>query len=208
MNPIETIDINFHQRVAIAYGEMKHNPEGKAVRQAYFQLAVETISQYQMILTYGLQVEFSSTESPYKWPNDALADIANNNHLFVTPIGENFGSNEDFKPTGNPLLNESSFYISGQPALINDLFRVVHGYFGHFKGRSGFRALGEENAYRYHCTMFSPLAQKALTTETRGQNSWLNYGPHGEHNQNAKQADTIFADQKTGLLPAFCMEAY
>jgi hypothetical protein len=128
--------------------------------------------------------------------------------LFVTPTAGNFGTGKDFNPAGNPLLDESGYYISGRPALINDLFRVIHDYFGHYKGGNGFRALGEENAYRYHCGMFSPLARKALTTETRGQNSWLNYGPHGEHNRTASESETIFADQKTGLLPEFCYKFY
>lgn len=37
--------------------------------------------------------------------------------------------------------------------------------------------------------------------ETRGQNSWVNYGPHGEANRTASSGTTVFADQKTGLLP-------
>src|SRR5699024_7473124 len=43
----------------------------------------------------------------------------------------------------------------------------------------------------------------AITTETRGQNSWLNYGKYGEQNRNAKVEDTIFADQKIGLMPSW-----
>jgi hypothetical protein len=40
-----------------------------------------------------------------------------------------------------------------------------------------------------------------MTTETRGQNSWLNYGPHGEANRTARTEDTVFAPQKVGILP-------
>ena len=56
--------------------------------------------------------------------------------------------------------------------------------------------------------MFSNEAIPALTSETRGQNSWLNYGPHGERNRTALGKDTIFADQKTGLLPSWAWEDY
>jgi len=49
--------------------------------------------------------------------------------------------------------------------------------------------------------MYSPEARKAMTSETRGQNSWVNYGPHGETNRSASQGATKYADQKTGLLP-------
>lgn len=84
---------------------------------------------------------------------------------------------------------------------MNDIFRVVHDYFGHAKEGVGFRADGEENAWRSHASMYSPDAAPAATTETRGQNSWLNYGPHGDKNRTAATADTVFADQKVGLLP-------
>ena len=40
-----------------------------------------------------------------------------------------------------------------------------------------------------------------MTSETRGQNSWVNYGPHGEANRTASGANTVYADQKAGLLP-------
>src|SRR5262249_10272335 len=76
-------------------------------------------------------------------------------------------------------------------------------YFGHFKEGVGFRADGEENAWRSHAAMFSELARGALTSETRGQNSWLNYGPPAEHNKTASPADTIYAPQKVGLMPAW-----
>ena len=45
-----------------------------------------------------------------------------------------------------------------------------------------------------------------MTVETRGQNSWVNYGPHGETNRTASAADTVYADQKIGLLPEWVSE--
>jgi hypothetical protein len=83
---------------------------------------------------------------------------------------------------------------------VNDVFRAIHDYYGHAKEGLGFRADGEENAWRAHASMFSPLARMAMTSETRGQNSWLNYGPHGEHNRKARTEDTIFAPQKIGVM--------
>jgi hypothetical protein len=74
--------------------------------------------------------------------------------------------------------------------------------YGHFAyGNPFFRAPGEERAWALHSGMYSPEARRAMTSETRGQNSWLNYGPHGEANRTASTPDTIFADQKTGLMP-------
>src|SRR5690606_22589305 len=73
--------------------------------------------------------------------------------------------------------------------------------FGHGLEGAGFRADGEENAWQAHVRLFTGAAVAAITTETRGQNSWLNFGPYGERNRTASVEDTIFADQKTGLMP-------
>ena len=66
---------------------------------------------------------------------------------------------------------------------------------------NGFRAEGEENAWRSHAAMYSPLARGAMTSETRGQNSWVNFGPYAAANKHASAADTHYADQKIGLMP-------
>lgn len=104
----------------------------------------------------------------------------------------------------NPLLAVvPGEQISGRPVQVNDIFRIVHDYFGHVKDGVGFRAGGEENAWRSHWAMFSPLARMALTTETRGQNSWVNFGPSAEANKTATTATTVYAAQKVGLLPSW-----
>jgi hypothetical protein len=56
-----------------------------------------------------------------------------------------------------------------------------------------------------HKQMYSPEAQKALTAETRGQNSWVNYGPLGEQNR-ANPGATTYAEQKAGLMPDWVVE--
>lgn len=197
------VDEDRARRIAAAYDRMLHAPDNPEVRAAYKQLAVETIAQYRKILETGLKVEFipAGEPDPYGNPRNVILDVVNNNHIWVFSTREGFGSDASFDPSGNPLMEETEFEISGQKALVNDLFRVVHDYFGHVKDGVGFRASGEENAWRSHWAMFSPLARKAMTTETRGQNSWLNFGPRGDKNRKAKTEDTTFADQKTGLLP-------
>ena len=55
--------------------------------------------------------------------------------------------------------------------------------------------------------MYSPEALPAMTTETRGQNSWVNFGPHAAQNKGASAADTVYAPQKTGILPDWVMQA-
>ena len=48
--------------------------------------------------------------------------------------------------------------------------------------------------------LFTDTATPKMIPETRGQNSWVNYGPHGEANR-ANQKETVYADQKIGLMP-------
>lgn len=58
----------------------------------------------------------------------------------------------------------------------NDRFRAVHDVFGHAATGRGVDRHGEEAAYLSHRQMFSHAARAALASETRGQNSYLNYG--------------------------------
>ena len=211
-NPPQTykvVDKARAAKIAAAYAEMPHAPNDPQVKAAFEQLGKETIAQYEAILASGIRfefVDFAATGDPYPNPRQAIMDVIDNNHMYIFSTRDGFGSNEEFDPANNPLLAETEFMISGKKALVNDLFRAVHDYFGHLKDGNGFRAKGEENAWRAHAAMFSPLARRALTTETRGQNSWLNFGPHGESNRTAVTSDTVFADQKTGLLPEWASE--
>jgi hypothetical protein len=54
--------------------------------------------------------------------------------------------------------------------------------------------------------MYGPEARRAMTSETRGQNSWLNFGPYADQNATALGADTVFADQKAGLMPDWTVD--
>lgn len=200
------VDPKFASRVATAFDKMKHQPNHPEVRAAYDALARELPGQYDaMAKKGGVKVDFMGDTDPYAVnPRLATQDIADNKHLSIYPTEDGFGSS-NFDPAGNPLLDDSGRAISGQPAKVNDLFRAVHDYYGHAKEGLGFRASGEDNAYRAHQSMFSPEAARAMGTETRGQNSWVNFGPEGEFNRTASGADTIYADQKTGLLPNWAL---
>lgn len=204
------VDPERAKRIAAEFDKLEHNPQDPEVRAAYEALARETIAQYQAVVDSGLEVEFidyAKQGDPYEAsPRLMTEDVRDNNHMWVFSTRDGFGSDQEFDPVNNPLLAETEFVISGKKALVNDLFRVVHDYFGHVKEGVGFRADGEENTWRAHSAMFSPLAQRALTTETRGQNSWVNYGPYGESNRKASSGDTHYADQKIGLLPLWVSE--
>jgi hypothetical protein len=190
--------------IAEEYGRMKHNPKDPAVMSAYQDLADETLAQYQAIKDSGLEIEFIRGVNPYKdSPRMLMDDIKNNNHLYVYSTRDGYGESgitaRDMME--NPLLAETDVVIGGQKALVNDLFRIVHDINGHNMHGVGFRADGEENAWRSHSMMYSPNARRAMTNETRGQNSWVNYGPDGDANRAATDVDTVYAPQKIGLMP-------
>lgn len=190
--------------IAQAFDEMAHDPQHPEVAKAYSAMANETLAQYHAIKDAGVKFEFLDPSKPDPYhgnPREMTEDVRNNKHMWVFPTDAGFGSNAAFDVADNPLLANSGESWNGKPATINDIFRGVHDYFGHVKEGVGFRADGEENAWRSHSSMYSPLARKAMTTETRGQNSWVNYGPHGGVNRTAKSEDTHFADQKIGILP-------
>lgn len=207
------VDPELATRIADAYEQMEHNPSDPAVKEAYENLIQQTMAQYQALVDAGYEFWFIDTsrddnleylESPW----NAMRDIAQNQQMGVFPTNEGFGTDAQFDADKNPLLADTGLMwpvggVDGemQPVMANDLFRAVHDAFGYGLEGAGFRARGEENAWQAHSRLFTGSALGAITSETRGQNSWFNYGPHGEKNRNAKIEDTIFADQKTGLMP-------
>lgn len=185
-------------QIAKAFEEKKHDPNDPAVKAAYDALIKETADQYKFLKSKGLKFTPMKPDMPNPYPTseDMMKDLAENKHLYYFPTESGFGT--DVKYGDHPLLQTVD--IDGEKIPANDMFRIVHDYFGHGKEGYKFGSKGEENAWRQHMKMFSPEAQKALTTETRGQNSWVNFGPHGEANR-ANPNQTRYADQKAGLLP-------
>ena len=198
-------------QIAKAYAEMKHEPNNPLVKASYDAMLAETMAQYHHAKKHGYNFEFwdpKTENDPYEAsPRLATEDVNNNRHIFIFPTAVGFGSDEEMKSQlgQNPLLADSGERWNGQKVTLNDIFRAVHDLYGHAKEGVGFRADGEENAWRAHAAMYSPLARGALTSETRGQNSWVNFGPHGEKNKKANPVDTVYADQKIGLMPSWTM---
>ena len=202
-------------RIADAYAAMPHAPNDPKVKAAYANLIKQTIAQYKALESAGYKFWFMdmSREDNQEYassPWNAMRDIRANKQMGVFPTADGFGSNDEVKFKNNPLEEPTEFKwpkggLDGplETVYANDLFRAVHDAFGHGLEGSGFRARGEENAWQAHVRLFTGSAVGAITSETRGQNSWLNYGPNGETNRTAKVEDTVFADQKTGLMPAW-----
>jgi len=196
--------------IAAAYDMMEHNPTGPAVKRAYDAMIEETMGQYRALKDAGVEFKFlkEGMDDPYAAsPAMGYQDIIENGKLWVFPTDFGFGTNTSFDAAENPLLKSVGKVGDKSDAVANDAFRAVHDAFGHFgSGNPFFRRQGEERAFLEHSRMYSPAAIGAMTSETRGQNSWLNSGPFGMSNRTANTSDTVFADQKSGLMPSWTSE--
>lgn len=195
------------QQIAQEYERMPHAPNDPTVASSYDALKRETLAQYQHAVNNGYNFEFyPQGHDPYpNSPREAVLDLHRNNHMYVYPTETGYGSSGD-DPPDHPMLEQTGLDWGGRPVTYNDAFRAVHDLYGHAKEGVGFRHDGEDNAYRQHAAMFSPQALPAMTAETRGQNSWVNFGPYGEQNQTAGQGDTVYAPQKAGVMPDWTMD--
>lgn len=203
-------------RIAQAFEDMKHDPNDPAVKASYDALGKEVEAQWNALKATGLKVEWikpdkdGNMKDPYAdSPRRAEMDVSEHNHWYGFPTDAGFGNGDEASKEAmknNPLLRETGETIDGRKVVVNDLFRIVHDMFGHIKEGNGFRADGEDNAWRSHVAMFSDAAKPAMTSETRGQNSWVNFGPNAEKNKHANAADTVYAPQKIGLMPNWTWE--
>jgi hypothetical protein len=195
--------------IASAYDMMRHDPTNPDVRRAYDAMIGETLDQYKSLQNSGIDFRFIPEGMPDPYaasPALGYQDLVENGKLWVFPTDQGFGS-LGADVADNPLLTRVGRIGDLQDATANDAFRAVHDTFGHFgPGNPFFRRQGEERAFLEHQRMYSPEARGAMTSETRGQNSWLNSGPYGQANRTALGGDTVFADQKTGLLSPWAQD--
>jgi len=193
--------------IAAAYDMMPNDPSNPLVKRSYDAMIEETLGQYKALKDSGINFRFlrEGMADPYAAsPALGYKDLVENGQLFVYPTDFGFGTNAAFDPSTNPLLVGVGRVGDKDNAVANDAFRAVHDAYGHFGGGNPFfRRQGEERAFLEHSRMYSPEARGAMTSETRGQNSWVNSGPFGASNRSASGADTVFADQKAGLMPSW-----
>jgi hypothetical protein len=190
-------------KIADAYAKMENNPNSPKVKKAYDAMINETMEQYEALRKKGYQFSFMPESGDiYGNPRNAINDIVQNQRLSVFPTEQGFGGPSAAAASeANPLLMRIGEKWNGKEVTANDVFRAVHDVFGHAKHGVGFRAGGEENAFQAHARMYSPEALPAAASETRGQNSWVNFGPFGEFNRKASPSLTEYAEQKTGIMP-------
>jgi hypothetical protein len=144
---------------------------------AYAAFRRETIRQYEYLVGgaefggLGVAVRVVDTD-PYTDASAMIDDLVHRElKVFATGASDN----------PHPYLSDAE----------NDMFRAVHDAFGHASIGRGFDSHGEEAAWLKHSAMYSALARRALTTETRGQNCAMIFHYRGER----------FAEQKAALLP-------
>jgi hypothetical protein len=209
------IDTDRAERIAQAYEDMANEPNDPKVKAAYQDLIRQVKNQYKYLVDDGYEFTFfDSAIDPYDGnPWNAMRDLRKNKRMAVYGTYDGFGTEgiTTMDSKENPMLANTGLKWKDQngvshPVTANDLFRAVHDAFGHGLEGAGYRAQGEENAWQAHAKLFTGPALGALTSETRGQNSWLNNGMYGEQNRNAKVEDTVFAPQKIGLMPDWTWE--
>lgn len=128
---------------------------------AYRQLAKETKDQFD---TLPINMSFyRGGEGAYENSPQMLRDVYGNRHMYVYQGGQP----HDFLNAVDPNTGLNA----------NEMFRAVHDFYGHAVHGNPFGPKGEEIAYGAHSQMFSPLARMAMASETRGQNSFVNYTP-------------------------------
>lgn len=212
---IYALDTEYSKKIADAFDAMENNPTDPIVKAAYEAMAQETMDQFYAIQKAGYIVEiFEGTGEPYKNSQEMIKDVTDNKHQYILSTEKDFGQTAitDEQREQNPLLRDSGATdVNGKKLLINDVFRYVHDFFGHTARGNSFGAVGEENAWDEHARMYTGLARRAMTAETRGQNSWVNFGPHMRNEDGSiKTKDDPgyldvksrpYADQKSGLLP-------
>jgi hypothetical protein len=176
MPRVTAIDAEKAQQMAKVYESLPKNDP--AAKSAYDALNKEVASQLKAIKGAGYKIEYVKTD-PYANSAEMMKDVRENKRLkvFATP-------DDSFHPYMTPAQNNA--------------FRAVHDWIAHAGPGNQFGPIGEENAYRMHAATLSPEAQRALATETRGQNSWVNFGP----NSHLPVKERPFAEQKAALWPA------
>lgn len=184
----KTFVLSYGPRLARDYSTLQHVPSADETASAYHVFTRELLRQWDSLWS---AVRLTATDNGHIYPTSkAMFTDISRGHLYYFTGGE--------LPADHPL----SAVVSGHK--LNDIFRAVHDYYGHYPGRYAFSALGEEHAFRRHAGMFSYEGIKALATETRGQNAWFNFGPHAHLPRNQRP----YADQKAGLLPLYAWRKF
>jgi hypothetical protein len=156
------------------------------VKRSYEALGNEVDQQFRGL---PIATTFHGGELEYPSSNAMMQDVRENKNLNVFQGGDP----HQFLKKVDPLTGLSQ----------NDKFRAVHDNM-HEVTNTGFGPLGEERAWYGHSKTLSPLAQIALASETRGQNSLVNYSPLNAevHRDIIKTKEALMSDPNNPELQA------
>lgn len=160
--------------VAAAYHEAMSNPEeAKGIADSYAHATKHIQDQYAFMTRPeaegGLGIKHEVVEEdPYASAADMAKDVQDNRRIRTYATATTAAGGEQ-APTNQAFDNST-----------NDMLRAVHDVFGHAATGRNFSRHGEEAAFQYHRSMFPPEAHAAMTSELRGQNSYLNYTGRNE----------------------------
>lgn len=182
------VDHAFAREICLAYEALPEIDTSEHCVKCYRALAEEVKWQFDFLRAAGYTFEpWQQEGQPYQKSCEMADDLRANKHLYFFTGGE-----------VHPYLGRySGVKLNGVACSFNDLFRAVHDVFGHAAEGYQFGQRGEENAWVHHSMMFHSLAQRALTTETRGQNSWVN---ESDANKGKPASEKAYAVQKAAIL--------
>jgi hypothetical protein len=193
--------------IADGYDALRHSPNEPETKASYDALISETRQQYDKLTEGGLNVtKLKKNQTGYTTADEMHKDIESGNlKYFATEHG--YGANSE-KFQDNPMLTGSGIVgADGKEVANNDLFRIVHDINGHnLANKADFSPEGEHSAFLKHREQYTPLAGKALFTETAGQANWGIFNKKsGESNMRliskGRESEIEFAEQKAGLFP-------
>lgn len=169
--------------------------------------------------TAGLDViPWTSDGQPYANSAELVQDVKENRRMFFFRTLDGFGEthlgvgDRQGDKVEHPLLESTGYTTHGHDLVYNDLFRIIHDYFGHCIWGHTFGPQGETQAWLSHLAMFvSKSARRVLSVETQGQTAWFNYGkhlrrldgsiPHRGDADFQPMADRPYAEQAIVTLP-------
>lgn len=188
--------IEFHYALAARYKISRHEPNHPEVAASYAAFRASVLEQYTRLRSM-LDIKHT-IEDPYANASLMFYDIDRNKRLRVYR-GHSL-------PEGHPMAALIQHHDGENALILNDAFRAIHDYYGHYAGPDEkwypFHEGGEvaaelpqrspvwlshgplwdeELAFRRHRKMFPPEAWMALVSETRAQTACNNLANPGEY---------------------------
>jgi hypothetical protein len=181
-------------RTATQYRAAAARPESPTIRRSYRAMANDTDKQYDFMTkpkeAGGMGLHHEVLE------HDPYGGIGVTDAESARQMAEDVRRGT-IKTMATSATGPHAFFSNEQ----NDRFRAVHDVFGHAATGRGFDAHGEEAAYLSHRQMYSSRARPAMTSETHGQNSFLNWRA-GAGGLTGPEAEFPNQDSKLIQLPA------